>query len=240
MTERHDHTSLGGAGRHFPTTEWTRMLTHPQRQRILAELCRDYWKPVYCYLRTMGFGNEQTKDLVQGFFTDKVLGQDFVQRADRTRGRFRSFLLRSVRNYAISVQRSSKPHDTLEESQRPHDAPVDPESEFNRAWADQLLQDVLQELEEECRQRNKMTHWHVFRDWLLEPQIRGQKKTMSDLCAEYGLADASTAYHMIENMKRRFRSLLYGHLAPLAGPDAKIEPEIREFIEIFSRGTART
>jgi len=240
MTGRHDHTSLGGAGRQFPTTEWTRMLDHPQREVILAELCRAYWKPVYCYLRSMGFSNEQAKDLTQGFFTEKILGKEFVQKADRTKGRFRSFLLRSVRNYAISVQRTGKPQESLDDNQSVHPAPTDPETEFNRAWADKVLHEVLDELERECRQRNKTTHWRVFHDWLLEPEIGGRKRTMRDLCAEYGLADASTAYHMIENMKRRFRSLLYGHLVPLAGPDAKIELEIREFIEIFSRGAAKT
>jgi len=240
MKKRQDHTSLGGAGRQFPATEWTRMLTHPQREIVLAELCRDYWKPVYCYLRTMGFGNEQAKDLVQGFFTDKVLGRQFVQKADRTKGRFRSFLLRSVRNYAINAQRTVKPQGTLDENQHAHHTTTDPETEFNRAWADKLLQDVLHELEEECRQRNKMTHWNIFHDWFLEPQVGGQKKKMSDLCAKYGLADASKAYHMIENMKRRFRSMLRRHLTPLAGSDAEVEPEIRQFIEIFSRGAART
>ena len=240
MTRRQDHTSLGGAGRQFPATEWTRMLTHPQREIILAELCRDYWKPVYSYLRSMGFGNEQAKDLVQAFFTEKVLGRQFVQRADRAKGRFRSFLLRSVRNYAINAQRNVKPHETLDDSQHAHFTTTDAETEFNRAWADKLLQDVLHELEDECQQRNKLTHWHIFHDWLLEPQVGGKKRTMSDLCAKYGLADASTAYHMIENIKRRFRSVLRDHLTPLAGSDGEVEPEIREFIEIFSSGAART
>jgi len=64
MARRYDHTSLGGAGRQFPQTQWTRMLDRRQREEVLAELCRDYWKPIYSYLRAMGFANEQAKDLV--------------------------------------------------------------------------------------------------------------------------------------------------------------------------------
>ena len=94
MAKPYDHTSLGGEGRTFPPTEWTRLIHCPQREVVLAELCRKYWKPVYCYLRSMGLGNEQAKDLTQGFFTEKVLGQDLVQKADREKGRFRNFLLR--------------------------------------------------------------------------------------------------------------------------------------------------
>ena len=216
------------------------MLDHPQREVILAELCRDYWKPIYSYLRAMGLGNEEAKDFVQGFFTDKVLGQEFVQKADRTKGRFRSFLLRSVRNYATSIRRANKLHWSFDDARQTPRTATDPEHEFNRAWADKILQDVLEDLEQECQQRNKTTHWRVFRDWLLEPEISEEPKTVGDLCARYGLKDASTAYHMIENIKRRFRSILYSHLRPLAGSEADVEVEVREFIEIFSRGAART
>lgn len=240
MAGPYDHTSMGGAERQFPPTEWTRMLSCPQREAVLADLCQRYWKPVYSYLRAMGFDNEQAKDMTQGFFTDKVLGQDLSRKADREKGRFRSFLLRSVRNYAISVQRADRARPSPDGSRQTPHMDTDPESEFTRAWANQLLQDVLQELEEECRQRNKTTHWHVFHDWLLDPDLGSERRTISDLCAKYGLKDASTAYHMIENVKRRFRCILRNHLSPLAGSDAEIEPEIREFIEIFSQGTART
>ncbi len=239
MAKPYDHTSLGGAGGQFPRTKWTRMLDPERRREVLAELCRSYWKPVYCYLRATGFGNEQAKDLVQGFFTDKVLGQDLVQKADRTRGRFRSFLLRSVRNYAISIHRVDKVHPSLDDGQEYESPAGSPEREFDRAWADELLQRVLAELESECRQRGKETHWHIFHDWLLDPQIN-QLKTIGEVCRRYGVSDASQAYHMIENIKRRFRTLLRGHLGQTVASDTDGEAEIREFIDIFSGGTART
>jgi hypothetical protein len=99
MARPYDHTSLGGDARAFPATEWTKILSCPHRKAVLAELCQKYWKPVYCYLRGVGLGNDQAKDLTQGFFTEKVLGQDFAAKADREKGRFRNFLLRAVRNY---------------------------------------------------------------------------------------------------------------------------------------------
>jgi RNA polymerase sigma-70 factor (ECF subfamily) len=207
---------------------------------VLAELYQKYWKPIYCYLRSMGFGNEQAKDLTQGFFTDKVLGQDLAARADREKGRFRSFLLRAVRNYTVSVQRAGRTHLSLDDDQEVEDARTNPESEFNRAWADQLLQEVLEELELECRERNKLTHWQVFHDWLLEAQIEQKREAMDQICVRHGVPDASTAYHMIENVKRRFRSILRDRLSGLAGSEEEIEMEIRDFIDIFSRGPART
>jgi hypothetical protein len=224
---------MGGVARQFPATEWTWLLHCPQRETVLAELCRKYWKPVYGYLRSMGLPN-----VTQGFFTDKVLGQNLIQKADREKGRFRSFLLRAVHNYAVSVQRGEKPHQSLppdQENPRTFDAP---EAEFNRAWADQLLQEVLDELEQECRSRGKLPHWQLFQEWLLEPETE-KSRAMSEVCRTHGVADASTAYHMIENIKRRFRALLRDRLSALAGSEQDIEAEIREFIELFSGRPAR-
>jgi hypothetical protein len=186
----------------------------------------------------MGLGNEEAKDLAQGFFTDKVLGQDLVQKANREKGRFRSFLLRSVHNYAVSVKRGDRAHQSLPPNQEDPRLVDAPEAEFNRAWADQLLHEVLDELEQECRQRDKLTHWRLFQEWILEPEIE-ENKAMSEVCRKHGVADASTASHMIENIKRRFRALLRDRLGALAGSEQDIEGEIRAFIEVFSGRPAR-
>ncbi len=240
MARPYDHTSMGGAGREFPPTQWTWILSGERRESLLAELCQAYWQPIYCYLRARGFGNEQAKDLVQGFFSEKVLGQELVEKADPERGRFRSLLLRAVHNYAISVQRAEKPCVPFDEDRESANPDGDPEAAFDRAWADQLLQEVLRELERECSARGKSTHWNLFRDWLLEPGQEGvDSRQMRDLCRKHGVADASAAYHMVENLKRRFRAILRDHLEPLAGPGGEVEEEIGRFIEVFSSGPAR-
>jgi hypothetical protein len=234
-----DHTSLGGAGRQFPPTEWTKLLKGSRNEAVLAELYQKYWKPIYCYLRSMGFGNEHAKDLVQGFFTEKVLGQELAQKADREKGRFRNFLLRAVHNYAVSVQRADRPYQSFDDDGERVSPRCDPATEFDRAWADDLLREVLEELELECRQRGKLAHWCIFRDWLLEPEPGHDGQRMDGLCVKHGIADAATAYHMIENVKRRFRVMLRDRLRSLAGSEEEIEAEIHEFIEIFSGGAAR-
>jgi RNA polymerase sigma-70 factor (ECF subfamily) len=230
---------MGGAGREFPPTQWTRILSGERREALLAELCQAYWKPIYCYLRAKGFGNEQAKDLVQGFFSEKVLGEELLRKADPERGRFRSLLLRAVHNYAISVQRAEKPCRSLDEDQEPASLDSDPETAFDRAWADQLLQEVLRELELECSARGKAAHWRLFRDWFLEPGGDEGRQRMDAICARHGVPDVSTAYHMVENLKRRFRAILRDRLSPLVGPGGDVEEEIRRFIEIFSHGPAR-
>ena len=146
---------------------------------------------------------------------------------------------RAVHNYAISARRGERACQPLNLDEEDRHAGGDPEAEFNRAWADSLLQEVLKELEIECSRRDKLTHWGVFHDWLLDQKVGQDQATMEQICRKYSIPDAAKAYHMIENVKRRFRSILRDHLSQYAGSDTEIEAEIREFISVFSSSSAR-
>ena len=75
-----------------------------ERDRALIDLLlKLYWKPVYCFLRRKGYDNESAKDLTQDFFHEVVLGRDLIQRADPSKGRFRSFLLTALKRYLINA-----------------------------------------------------------------------------------------------------------------------------------------
>jgi len=238
MTRRYEDTSYGGGSSRFQTTEWTKILNSGLGGSILAELYAKYWRPVYSYLRRKGLSNEEAKDLIQGFFSEKVLGQQLLLRADRTKGKFRTFLLTAVKNYAIDLHRKQKPMQELDGLDESGDI-TGPEAEFDLIWAQELLKEVLQKLEAECRTREKETHWEVFRAWLLDPKISDAKIDMSNLCAELGIDDASKAYNMIANLKGRFRKILRDCLRRHVDSDAAVDDEIKHFIEIFSRSTAR-
>ena len=85
-----------GAGR-FPTTHWSLVISAgekstPQSEEALAKLCEDYWYPLYAFTRRKGCSEDEAQDLTQGFFT-RFLEKNYFERADRNRGRFRSFLL---------------------------------------------------------------------------------------------------------------------------------------------------
>ena len=239
MPKPYDGTSLGGPDRRFPVTDWTRIQDSAQRKAILGELYQKYWKPLYHYLRCKGFANDKAKDLVQGFFAEKVLGQQFIQKADKVKGRFRTFLLSAIGNYAIDVQRKEKPSQELGEDVQAHGEMGDPESEFNRTWADELLQEVLEELQTECHKHEKQVHWEVFRVWLLESNLENGRTQMDEICTRYSITNRDRAYNMVANIKGRFRAILRRRLRPLVESDAEVDTEIREFIDIFSRNATR-
>ena len=235
MTSDYEDTSYGGGISRFQTTEWTKILNSAIGESILAELYMKYWRPVYKYLRRKGFSNEQAKDLIQGFFSEKVLGQQSLQKADRAKGKFRTFLLTAIKNYAIDLHRQDRPMLELNEDSEQSSGSDSPESDFDLAWAEELLQKVVAELEMECRNHGKEVHWEIFRSWLLEPEVANAKPDMSTICAKYGVDNPDKAYNMIANIKGRFRKILRRHLRRHAGSDEEVDDEIKHFIYIFSR-----
>lgn len=239
MAGRFENTSYGGSNSQFQTTEWTKIVNSTIGKSILAELYNKYWRPVYSYLRRKGFSNDQAKDLIQGFFSEKVLGQQLLQKADRTRGKFRTFLLTSISNYAIDLNRKKRPMKGIDEKlEKPSDID-NPEIEFHIAWAKELLQSVLEELEAECISHDKIIHWEIFRTWLLESNVADGKVNMSVICAKYSIDDVNKAYNMISNIKGRFRKILRRRLRHEVDSDAEVDEEINKFIQIFSRSSTR-
>lgn len=223
----------------FQTTEWTKILNSTLGESILTELYTKYWRPVYKYLRRRGYGNEEAKDLIQGFFSEKVLGQQLLQKADRAKGKFRTFLLTAIKNYAIDRLRQERPTSALDDTCEQPSTVSSPEFDFDLVWAEELLQKVLTELETECRNNSKEAHWEIFRAWLLEPEVSDVKLDMSAICAQHGVDHPDKAYNMIANIKGRFRKILRRHLSRHADSEAEVDDEIKHFIQIFSKNPPR-
>ena len=103
-----DEVTVAGP-RRFATTRWSVVLAaggdqSEQADRALAELCADYWYPLYAYVRRRGYQAEDARDLTQAFFA-KLLEKNDLTAADPARGRFRSFLLTSMKNFLASEWR---------------------------------------------------------------------------------------------------------------------------------------
>src|SRR6266581_7036334 len=89
----------------FSSTRWTVVRQAADSQTAsqhalsaLSELCQIYWRPVYVFLRRQGIAQHDAEDLTQGFFADLIEDRAYA-RADQTRGRFRSFLLGTLKHF---------------------------------------------------------------------------------------------------------------------------------------------
>jgi len=250
-------TTMGGDHGAFLTTEWTvidhiRSGDHSSSAVLINGLLKKYWKPVYCYLRRKGFDNERAKDLTQGFFLEIVLERALIEHADKSRGRFRTFLLTALQQYIAEAHRKqnfrkAKPKgfllslDELKSAQMP-EAPADfsPEDSFHYAWAAQLLDQLLEEVETKCRADGKAIHWQVFHDRILRPIMEGtDAPLMGEICQKYDIESPGKASNMIVTVNRRFRATLTRRIRRSVVQDCEVDEEFQELVEIFAKGSAR-
>lgn len=229
----HNGSWLDGVSR-FQTTEWTQVQKSALNQAVMGELYVKYRKPVYLYLRGRGFKDDQARELIQDFFTDKVLGQQLFHKADQAKGKFRTFLLTAIRNYAIDRHRKAKPMQPLDDDLEQASHKNDPSKAFNRAWAAHLLEQTLNELESECLTHGKQQHWEVFRLWLVEPNLSRDTSDMASICKKLGINDANKAYNMISNIKGRFKVVLRRCLQRQVSSERQVDEEIQSLLRVFS------
>ena len=150
--------------RRFTTTRWSVVLAacadrSAQADVALAELCTDYWYPVYAYVRRRGYDVETARNLTQAFFA-KLLEKNGLATADPTRGRFRSFLLTSMQHFLASEWRKQTalkrggdvetvPIDYEDAENRYRIEPADlltPEAIYERRWALSLLERAVNDV----------------------------------------------------------------------------------------------
>jgi RNA polymerase sigma factor (sigma-70 family) len=94
----------------FASTRWTMVLeagdsatASAHALSALSELCQIYWRPLYAFLRRQGYGSEDAQDLTQGFFAHLIETRAYA-RADREKGRFRSFLLGVLKHFIADAR----------------------------------------------------------------------------------------------------------------------------------------
>ena len=106
------HTSPGSS--QFPTTRWTMVVAagDPHRKEArsaLVDLCENYWYPLYAYLRRRGYPADRAQHLTQDFFMRLLEGR-YLDRADPEKGRFRSFLLTSLKFFVADEEDRHRAH----------------------------------------------------------------------------------------------------------------------------------
>ena len=252
-----DQTDMGGQRELFLTTHWSLIdgiQTHQDKDRSLINLLLErYWKPVYCYLRRKGYRNEEAKDLTQGFFHEVVLNRNLVQRADQSKGRFRSFLLRALDQYLIDRRRRQStrnhipkekliPFDITDPPELPGNIlECSPEECFTYTWKSELLERTLGQVQADCEQQGLDMHWRLFHDKVLEPTLNNKEsEPMKTIAARYGITSETTAFNMLLTVKRRFKATLRSYLRITVLSEADIDDEWQEMLKFFEKDTQKS
>jgi DNA-directed RNA polymerase specialized sigma24 family protein len=244
----HDYTDMGGTGYVFLTTHWSLVegvqSSGGRDDALIGTLLRQYWKPVYCYLRRKGSDNEQAKDLTQGFFHEVVLNRGLLERADRSKGRFRAFLLHALDQYVINErtrERTQKrfpkggliPLDMAEPPALPQSISLmTPEDCYNYTWLSDLLERVLAEVAADCRSDGLDLHWTVFHEKLIGPILEDTSPpSAQELCQKHGIEDEKKVSNMLVTVKRRFETAIRKHVRNTVADDNDVEDEVQELFQ---------
>lgn len=229
---------------YFPTTRWTRVLQmlakddEVVRREALAQLCQDYWYPLYAFARRQGRSQEDAEDLTQGFFIH-ALEHEVFSLADRNLGTLRTFLLRIFQHYASDARDreralkrgGGKEHLSLtfengeEIYSRNLTSDETPELLYDRAWAQSLLRMTLSSLEESERGAGRGEQFQALRSFLSPDSVADHDYQVAGKAASLSPEAARQA---VSRLRKKFKGCLRDQIAAtLHEPDdARIDEEL--------------
>lgn len=234
----------------FATTHWSVVLaagqsTDARASAALEELCRAYWYPLYAYLRRDGRSEPDAQDLTQGFF-EHLLERRMLDRAVPGKGRFRSFLLGSLKYYVANQQaherrqkrgggQSLVPLDAVTSEQRyrlePQDART-PEQVYERRWALALLDRVLDRLRAEHADPDRAALFDALQPFIA---AKAGGDTYAAAASRFGRSEEAIK-KMVQRMRRRYQELIRQEIAHTVSDPAEIEDELRHLCKVIRGG----
>jgi RNA polymerase sigma-70 factor (ECF subfamily) len=216
----------------------------PGAQEALEQLCRTYWFPLYAYVRRQGCGPEDAQDLTQAFFAH-FLHKDHLGRANRERGRFRTFLLTSLQNFlrhewerARAEKRGggkafiSWEDEAAEERYHLEVNPqLTPDQVFDQRWALALFQKALARLQKESVAAGKSAQFEELKTFLSSESAGG---AYDGAASRLGLSSGAVAV-AVHRLRQRYGELVREEIAHTVATPADVEEEMRYLIGLMSR-----
>jgi len=208
----------------------------PAADQALTTLCETYWFPLYAFLRRRRHTAEDAQDLTQAFFA-RLLEKRALQQADPARGRFRSFLLSSLKHFVANERDRDIAKKrgggvaimSLElegaEGRFLMDPATDdtPEKLFDRQWAMTLLDRVMARLEAEMSDGGKRQQYDGLKMFLTGDT---PKRPYGEVARELGLSDGAIKV-AVHRLRRRFRDLVRDEIGQTVSSPDEIDDELR-------------
>ena len=209
----------------------------------LAELCEKYWFPVYAFVRRTGATSDDAADLTQAFFA-RVLEKGYLKSATPVRGRFRSFLLGSLRHFLANErdwERAQKRGGALVHVQLDFDdgetryqlepsSDLTPERIYERRWALQVLDEALNRLAETQARGGRAA---LFKQ--LKPTLTGNgSMSYPDVAREFGISEGALRV-AVHRLRKEFGAALRATIAETVECPQEVDDELRYLLGIVGR-----
>jgi DNA-directed RNA polymerase specialized sigma24 family protein len=231
----------------FATTHWSVVVAAgdtklPQANEALEKLCRAYWYPLYAYVRRKGYSAEDAQDLTQEFFA-RLLARNFLNVADRSRGKFRSFLLGSLEHFL--AREWTKAHAqkrgggrmfiSLDEFDAENRYLREPAHEltaqkmFDRRWATTLLEAAMSRLRAECVANGKGDLFTA-----VETVLSGEKigTSYADLAGSLQMSEGALKV-AVHRLRQRYGELVRAEIAETVATQGEAEEELRYLFAVL-------
>ncbi len=246
MTDSQTMHTLPGRSQ-FPTTRWTLVVAagdsgREKARSALASLCENYWYPLYAYLRRRGYSSDEAQDLTQEFFV-RVLEGRYLDRARPEKGRFRAFILTSLKFFVADEEDRGRAHKRgggmvvplefssgEERYQREPAHDETPERIFERRWALSVLDRVIEKLRVEFVQHGRPVHFDRLKIFLLGQSDAPYAALAQELNTSEGALKVA-----IHRLRKRYRELFRKEIADTVSDPADVESELRVLAAILTR-----
>jgi len=236
--------------RQFTTTQWslvgaarTDEASQTQAREALDKLCRAYWYPLYAYVRSRGYPAVDAQDLTQAFFVRTIEKGGFAS-ADRSRGRFRSYLLGAMKHFLANEWYRARTQkrgggvqfvewDAVDLETRYAGASKQqdlPEHVFDREWALQITTRALETLRDEMKTAGKGERYEALKGCLTgEDEI-----PRAELAARLDMSDGAVKV-AIHRLRQRYRELIRSAIAETVNNETDLEEEMRYLVSVLRK-----
>jgi len=227
----------------FATTQWNVVIeardgTESQARLALETLCHAYWFPLYAYVRSRGHAADAARDLTQAFFAE-LLGRNFLDVIDRSKGRFRSFLLASLEHFlsherdkanALKKGGGVQPIslDAADAETRLRFEPADAETPakvFERRWGLTVMERTMERLRAEYGDQ-------PARFEQLKPCLTGDNPDRyRELAATLGMSETAVKA-AVHRLRQHYGRLLRDEIAETVASESEVDQELRHLLAI--------
>ncbi len=232
----------------FAATRWSVVLAarnqdSPEAAAALERLCRTYWYPLYAHVRRLGHSPPDAEDLTQEFFA-RLLQKHYLQAADQSKGRFRTFLLVTLNRFLANEWDRSRaqkrgggcvavPLDTTlaERLATEQSVPISsPEQEYERRWALTLVERALERLRAEYDQARKAREFARLKPFLTAEH---GKMAYGPAAKEVGASEGAVRV-MVHRLRRRFRQIFSEEVSHTLASEKDLADEMKHLLEVLA------
>lgn len=248
--------TVHGRGDAFASTHWSVVLAAGESQgdpesaqSALALLCQTYWAPLYTFVRSRGYSTHDAQDLTQSFFAF-LIERKIYKRVDRQKGKFRTFLLASLKNFladtydhAHAFKRGGGHEllplnegevaeaESLYQTQFDASNAVGEDKVFERSWAETLVRESLGQLSSHYKTQGQEKLFEELRIFLTGSS--DPLPTYSDLAVRLGTQESTLRSH-VTRLRARYRDALRAEVRRTVETEGEVDGELRELLRVLT------